>query len=204
MEEFLNTLKEYEFLFELILTATSLIISVFVVCQTKNLAKRQEKQEKEIAEQQNELQKRQIKLELFERKFKTKVALTQIFDIAQVIMIIENDSFEIDFLNGEDDILRYISKRIKEINKIEFNEVFSRTKYIFERSLYEDIYSVYDWFESVCSISEMMNIGNEIGFVKHKEQLKVFLFSNLKKIYENKNNIMKRIEQELDISRIDK
>lgn len=74
MEEFLNALKEYELLLELILTAASLFISVFVVFQTKNLAKsqakqnieiaeRQAKQEREIADRQNQLQKWQVKQE---------------------------------------------------------------------------------------------------------------------------------------------
>ncbi len=233
MEEFLNALKDYELLLELILTAASLFISVFVVIQTKNLAKRQAKQdlelaerqakqereiadrqnelqkwqtrqEREIAEQQNELQKRQIRLELFEWKFKTKVALKQIFDISHVVLMLERDTVETDFLNSEDDVLWYIDNRIKEIDKTEFGEIFSRSKYIFEQSLYSDIDFVHFWFDSVCDALNIMRLEKENGIPEHYEKIKELIFSNLKKIYENKTEIMQQIEKELDISKIDK
>lgn len=233
MDSFLENVEKYELLLELILTAVSLFISVFVVIQTKNLAKRQAKQdlelaerqakqereiagrqnqlqkwqtiqEREIAEMQNELQKRQIKLELFERKFKTKVALKQVFDVSRIVLILEDNSEETYLLKDEDKILNYIRERIKELDKREFSEIFSRAKYIFDQILYDDIDYVYFWFDHICSMLDMMETVKDSRLKEHYDKYKEMIFSSLKEISEKENSLIERIEKELDISQIDK
>ena len=68
MNAFLSWLEKYELLIELIITTLTIFLSLFALFQTNIIAKRQLKQEANIAKQQADLQERQIKISVYEQK----------------------------------------------------------------------------------------------------------------------------------------
>ena len=198
MDKFLECIEKYELLLELILTATSLLISVLVVIQTKNLAKRQAKQEKSIADQQNDLQKRQIRLELFERKLKIKECLSKIFETNIYFYYLKDRTVE-----HEDVFWDFIKEILSDVDTTEYSIVLNRAKYVFEESLYDDIHFLNQWFQNVHRLAEFMSLEN--GFRdEFINSIKKQVLDDTDRIKNIELTLMERIEKDLDISRLDK
>ena len=88
MDCFLAWLEKYDLLIELVLTILTIALSLYAVFQTWNVAKRQLEQEKNIAEQQANLQERQIKISLYERKDEINKVLNTIFEIVSSLNVL--------------------------------------------------------------------------------------------------------------------
>lgn len=58
MQVFLDYLEKYDLLIELVITLLTIVLSLVAVFQTKIIAKKQLKQEENIAKQQADLQER--------------------------------------------------------------------------------------------------------------------------------------------------
>lgn len=90
MDNFLVWLNKYDLLIELIITVLTISMSLIAVFQTKRIAARQLKQEKEIAKQQAELQEKQIKISVYEQKNEINKVLNSIFDATSRIKMLVN------------------------------------------------------------------------------------------------------------------
>ena len=97
MQIFLDYLEKYDLLIELIITLLTIVLSLVAVFQTKNIAKKQLKQEESIAKQQADLQERQIKISVYEQKDKINKALNEAFDVSAKIGLLFK-KFEVDTL----------------------------------------------------------------------------------------------------------
>ena len=71
MDAFLIWLEKYDLLIELVITVLTITLSLVALFQTKSIAKRQLRQDENIAKQQSDLQERQIKISVYEQKMKS-------------------------------------------------------------------------------------------------------------------------------------
>jgi len=79
MDAFLAWLEKYDLLIELIITVLTISLSLLALFQTKIISKRQLKQEENIAQQQADLQERQLKISVYEQKNEINKTLNLVF-----------------------------------------------------------------------------------------------------------------------------
>lgn len=141
MDCILQFLEQYKTLIELALTVVTIFISLYALFQNNNLSKRQIEQEEKLANQQNVLQERQIKVSLYDQKDKINRALSEAFDVMDKISIIFNLTV-IAKLEEEDDLYNFtdiLSSFIKDINKDELFYKLGQSKYFFSPETVKNI-----------------------------------------------------------------
>lgn len=128
----LQFLEQYKILIELALTIVTIVISLCALFQNNKLSKRQIEQEKKLANQQNDLQERQIKVSLYNQKDQINRALNEAFDVTGKISIIFDFTTTKDFVgDGLYTFTDLLSSFIKDVNKEELLYKLGQAKYFF-------------------------------------------------------------------------
>lgn len=137
MDAFLIWLEKYDLLIELIITVLTITLSLVALFQTKSIAKRQLKQEENIAKQQADLQERQIKISVYEQKNEIIKALNAVFDIVDSMrLILSKEEIESFDQNKLYDLLKYF---VGDINVKNVSYTLEQSRFFLDKEVYQNI-----------------------------------------------------------------
>lgn len=193
MDCFLNWLEKYELLIELIITILTIILSLYAVFQTKIIAERQEK-----------LQEKEIKISVYEQKNQINKVLNSAFDIAAKMKLF----FE------KLDVMKLNSSKMHDVLKAFLNDIdVKNTSYILEQSrffvspeLYINIRRVRICFMTITTNIDCFDLikKDEQGEKEEAEEIKTTLVDEIYKscveIAEVQSVVEKEMIQELKFS----
>lgn len=137
MDAFLIWLEKYDLLIELIITVLTITLSLVALFQTKGIAKRQLKQEENIAKQQADLQEREIKISVYEQKNEINKALNTVFDIvASMSLILSKEKIEALDQNKLYDLLKCF---VGDINVKNVFYTLEQSRFFLDKEVYQNI-----------------------------------------------------------------
>ena len=156
MDDFFIWLEKYDLLIELIITVLTITLSLVALFQSKNIAKKQLKQEETIAKQQADLQERQIKISVYEQKNEINKALNMVFDIVDSMHIFMNN---VKLENLEQDNLYDILKSfIGDISIKNISYTLEQSRFFLNLKLYKDIRILRVHFLSITTSTDCLNL----------------------------------------------
>ena len=172
MQIFLDYLEKYDLLIELIITLLTIVLSLVAVFQTKNIAKKQLKQEESIAKQQADLQERQIKISVYEQKDKINKALNEAFDVSTKIGLLFK-KYEVDTLEQRKlyDLLKHF---IKGVDFQDVSYTLEQSRYFLNDDIYQNIRAVRISFLSIGISIDSLDL------LKDNEKAKITIINDLR------------------------
>lgn len=193
MECFLIWLEKYDLLIELIITVLTVALSLYAVFQTKRIAERQER-----------LQEKEIKISVYEQKNQINKVLNSAFDIAD----------KMKFFFEKLDVMKLNSSKMHDVLKAFLNDIdVKNTSYILEQScffvssdLYINIRAVRICFMTITTNIDCFDLikEDEEGKEEETEEMKTTLVDEIYKscseIAELQSVIEKEMIQELRFS----
>lgn len=172
MQVFLDYLEKYDLLIELIITLLTIVLSMVAIFQTKNIAKKQLKQEENIAKQQADIQERQIKISVYEQKDKVNRALNVVFDTTARIRLL--------FTKVE--LKTFDQRKLHEllscfVEGVDFKDIIytlEQSRAFLPAETYQNIRMVRICFSSIDTSIDCLNL------LKDEEETKILLMDDLR------------------------
>ena len=230
MDWFLVWLDRYELMIELIITIVTIMLSLYAVFQTRNIAIKQLEQEDNIAKQQAELQKkqidqelllnckqealqkRQIRIETFDYKSNIYHALYKVFKMSATIQYNIYDIIGIKSLSEKtcEQLFGLFNASI-EVDKIVPSEVlwlFKQAEYIYPDNIYPSIKAISKDFDELAGNIGKFNLYPKIltenELKEEKKKLLEDIYTRVKNINSHVTFIESIIPHELNISNLEK
>ena len=186
MECFLIWLEKYDLLIELIITVLTVALSLYAVFQTKIIAERQER-----------LQEKEIKISVYEQKNQINKALNSAFDIAAKMKLF----FE------KLDVMKLNSSKMYDVLKAFLNDIdVKNTSYILEQSrffvsseLYANIRTIRFYFMTITTNIDCFDLikEDEEGNGEETEEMKTTLVDEIYKSCAEIAGLQSVIEKEM-------
>ncbi|MBR5570696.1 MAG: hypothetical protein IKW10_07390 [Oscillospiraceae bacterium] len=159
MDCFLAWLEKYDLLIELAITILTIILSLLAVFQTRSIAKRQLKQEKNIAKQQVDLQERQIRISVYEQKNEINKVLNTVFDTtAKLHLIINHTKIETLDQRRLYDLLHSFLEGV-DVNNISYT--LKQSRYFLNLEIYQNIKMARLCFSSMTTNIDCLDLLKE-------------------------------------------
>lgn len=199
----------------LLCTCTSILslvinsgLTLFIIFQTFSLAKKQSKQELEINKQQEELQKRQIRLNTFEYKNKIYYALHKVFQMTGEIQTL----YPVMKLDDKDmrELYEIFSSFINvlKIDVSEFLWLFKQAEYILPNNIVPSVNEISKKFDKLTGEINKFKIFSTIltqdEISTEKQNMLNNICSSVEQINKNVQFINSVMPRELDISYIER
>lgn len=184
------------------------ILTILIIQQTSRLAKKQSEQERLINQQQEDLQKRQIKIETFEYKNSIYHAVYKVFQLTNMITVFFSK------INLEEKSMEQLSQMFDtmrshlQIDVAETLWLFRQAEYILPSNIYESVKDIAGNFDELagdfCKFKLFQTIltPNEIGVTK--KLLYDDIMNRTTQINRHVLFITSIMPRELDISSLEK
>ena len=184
------------------------ILTFIIIRQTYKIAKKQSIQELEINKQQEELQKRQIRLNTFEYKNKIYYALHKVFQMTGEIQTL----YPVMKLDDKDmrELYEIFSSFINvlKIDVSEFLWLFKQAEYILPNNIVPSVNEISKKFDKLTGAIHKLNLFPDIltqeEMVIEKRKILDEIYSSVKYINEYVQFINSIMPRELDISYIER
>ena len=193
MECFLIWLEKYDLLIELIITVLTVALSLYAVFQTKIIAERQER-----------LQEKEIKISVYEQKNQINKALNSAFDVAGKMKLLF-DKLNVMQLNPRK-IHDVLEGFVKDVDAKNTSYILEQSRFFVSSELYISIKAVRFYFMTITTNIDCFDLIKEDdqGEKEETEEIKTTLVDEIYKscaeIAELQSVIEKEMLQELKFS----
>lgn len=184
------------------------IMTVIIITQTSKLSKKQNEQERLISKRQEDLQKRQIKIDTFEYKNSIYRILYKVF---QMTGEIEDIFSKISLQEKQMEQLYQLFDILRSQLKIDVSEtlwLFKQAEYILPANIYSSIYDIAGNFNELTGDIRKFDLFSKIltpdEITKEKQKLLDDIYARAKQINSHVLFINSVMPHELDISSIEK
>ena len=175
------------------------VLTGVIIWQTYSLHKKQQELEERINNSQLEMQKRQLKVEVFDKRRKIRTVLYGISDFCDNYMKLlepsKHEEISVSYYSMTFKILE--NKQIQ--NEINLDELVSDSKNLFDNELYELIASIISNYKTAINMSTLVCSG----FLKDNDKNKIWIDSALEKVQYISDNIefaLESIDKKMDVS----
>ena len=186
MECFLIWLEKYDLLIELIITVLTVALSLYAVFQTKIIAERQER-----------LQEKEIKISVYEQKNQINKALNSAFDVAGKMKLLF-DKLNVMQLNPRK-IHDVLEGFVKDVDVKNTSYILEQSRFFVSSELYISIKAVRFYFMTITTNIDCFDLIKEDdqGEREETEEIKTTLVDEIYKSCVEIEKLQSAIEKEM-------
>lgn len=189
----------------------SAVLTIFIILQTKKLNDKQQELDKALNESQNELQQRQLKLDLYNYRREVYVNLAKIYEFTKIAKVFLFDDEKDIYSNvpTKAKMILEITGYIVRIDNSDISSVLAESNCLFSKEISKHIDSINHDFEimwiylnQLANPKERQEQNDTIDTIT-KEMVDNLQFK-IDQILKHKDFVMDSIKEELDVANLEK